>query len=259
VEGLTEFLPISSTGHLIITTWLLDFQIGDEGTVEIFIQLGAVVAVLVYFARDIRGQIGAVRHDRRVQRFWLNIVIASVPAAILGFLFSDAIKELFFNPLVIALALIFGGVVFLVIDRPGRIAAAGGDDEALMEVTPRQALAVGMVQVLALIPGMSRSGSSIIGGLLAGMNRRTATAFSFYLALPILGGATLYELLRSYDRLSTDELALLIGGAIVSGIVAWATIRWLLAYVSTHTFVVFGIYRIAAGALILLLLAVQPR
>lgn len=257
VEGVTEFLPVSSTGHLIVSAWLLDLDSALSGTFEIFIQIGAVVAVVLLYRAQIVEQVRSVNHDRGVQRFWLGIVLAFVPAAVLGFLLADTVKEVLFSPVVVAVSLILGGVAFLLLERWPWLQQRANTTQ-LTGVTLRQALAVGILQTLALVPGVSRSGASIIGGMLAGLDRRTATQFSFYLAIPTLGGATVYELLRSLDSINPQELFYLLLGAVVSGVVAWFSIRWLLNYISRNTFIPFGYYRIIVGLLILLLYATLP-
>lgn len=258
VEGVTEFLPISSTGHLIVASDLLDFQ-ALNGTFEIFIQLGAVVAVVLYYRSRLWRQVLALREGREGWRFWLNLFIAFLPAAVLGFLFADVIQAALFNPTVVALALIVGGIVFLVVER--RLPPPSGDQmELSAEADPmhwRQALGIGLAQTLALIPGMSRSGASIIGGLLVGLGRPAATEFSFFLAIPTLGLATVYSLVRSLDQLRPDDMLNLGIGAVVSGVVAWLSIGWLLRFVSRHNFVPFGVYRILAGLVILALVAAR--
>lgn len=251
VQGLTEFLPISSTGHLIVVSALLNFEGSLGGTFEIFIQLGTVFSVLIFFRREIWQQVRAAPSDRGVRRFWLAIAVAAVPAALVGALFSDEIKDVLFSPAVVGVALIVGGLVFLLVERRPALAAATPEATA---ITLRQAAGVGLAQMLALIPGTSRSGATIVGGLLAGLSRRAAAQFSFYLAIPMLGAATLYDLWKSRDLLDGDGLAMLLLGAAVAGVVGWLAVGWLLRYVSSHTFVAFGCYRIAAGAVILLLL-----
>jgi undecaprenyl-diphosphatase len=253
VQGLTEFLPISSTAHLLLAADLLDFQYSIDGTFEIFIQLGTVLAVAGYYARDLLAQARALPTSQETRRFWIGIVIAFIPAAVVGLLLRDWIKTVIYDtPPVFATTLILGGIVFIVIERmPPR-------PRPVSEVTHMswgQALAVGVAQVTALIPGVSRSGASIVGGLLSGLDRRTATVFSFYLAIPTLGAATVVDLLLSLDRLTPDDYGRLLVGTIVSGVVGWLSIGWLLRYVATHTFVPFGIYRIIAGIAILLLSA----
>lgn len=253
IEGLTEFLPISSTGHLIVGAALLNFGGALGGTFEIFIQFGAIVAVVVYFFTELFQQVKTVRSDPAVQRLWIALVFAFVPAGLIGFFFNDAIKEVLFNPTVVAIALIMGGIVFLVIEKMNIEARATTHKEGNISVW--QALGIGMAQVLALIPGVSRSGSSIVGGMFAGLDRATATRFSFFLAIPTLGIATIYDLVRSLDHIQGSDVVNLLLGAVVSGIVAWITIRWLLNFVASHSFTVFGYYRIAAGIVILVMSA----
>jgi undecaprenyl-diphosphatase len=253
VEGLTEFLPISSTGHLLIASRLLGFENSIGGTFEIFIQLGAVLAVVGYFARDLLAQARSVPRDAATRRFWIAIIVAFLPAAVIGLLLRDWIKQvLFASPSVIAWSLILGGIVFLVVERLPARQVSVRDVE---RISLGQALSVGIAQVLALVPGVSRSGSSIVGGMFAGLDRRTATAFSFYLAIPTLGAATIVDLLGSIGELSAGDLGRLLVGTVVAMIVAWFSIGWLLRYVANHSFVAFGIYRILAGALILVLVA----
>ncbi len=249
VEGLTEFLPISSTGHLLIASNLLRFQESMGGTFEIFIQFGAVLAVLGYYARDLLAQARAVPTDPAVRRFWACIVVAFLPAAVLGLLLRNWIKSvLFASPAVIAWSLILGGVVLILVERLPRRRAVAKTPTA---ITFRQALAIGLAQATALVPGVSRSGASMVGGLLTGLDRPTATTFSFYLAIPTLGAATVVDLLGSLRQLNADNLPLLLIGTVVSAVVAGASIRWLLGYVAHHTFVPFGVYRIAVGLLLL--------
>jgi undecaprenyl-diphosphatase len=258
VEGLTEFLPVSSTGHLIVAADLLKFEGRIGGTFEIFIQLGAVLAVLGYYIRDILGQTravlgraGASNTPSEARRFWLHILVAFLPAAGIGLTLHHWIKQTLFRSSVIAGTLIAGGVVFLLVEWLYRRPAT---TRSVMQISIRQALGIGLAQTLALVPGVSRSGASIVGGMLAGLDRPTATAFSFYLAIPTLGAATVVDLLGSLKLLVPgDAFRLLLGTAVSLG-VAWLSIGWLLRYVSRSTFVSFGIYRIAAGAALIALL-----
>ncbi len=259
VEGITEFLPISSTGHLIVAVALLRPQFIDtlpEGTFEIFIQLGAVLAVVVYYWRDLLRQVTTVTRDASVQRLWLALVVAAVPAAVVGFLVRDFVKEVLFNPTVVAISLIVGGAILILIER-SRPKTTDDAEADLSSVSLRQAFLIGLVQVLALIPGVSRAASSIIGGMAVGLNRRTATLFSFYLAIPVLGGATVVDLLLSLDEMQSEGFLYLAIGLVVSFIVALLAIGWLLRYVARNNFIPFGYYRIAAGVVILLLAAAQ--
>ena len=275
IEGITEFLPISSTGHLIVATSYLDLRESLRGTFEIFIQIGAVFAVIAFYAGDLWQQARSIQHNVGARRLWLNVFVAFIPAAVLGLLFDDYIESVLFSPVVVALALIVGGIGFIVIERfivPKRYpdvvvtaanTADGVADAAIVTetatleaITMRQAFIIGLWQTLALIPGMSRSGMSIIGGMLGGLNRTTATQFSFYLAIPTLGGATVYTLLRDLDSINADDLVLLFVGAAVSAVVAWLSIAWLLRYISRNNFIPFGYYRIIVGVLILILVAI---
>jgi undecaprenyl-diphosphatase len=253
VEGITEFLPISSTGHLIVAAELLDFRPELRGTFEIFIQFGAVVAVVLYYRVLLVQRAKAAISDPNARRFWLVLFIACVPAGLLGVFFLDQIKAVLFNPTVVAISLIVGGIIFLVIERRDTAHKPAVTDVA--QITFRQAGIIGLAQTLSVIPGVSRSGASIVGGLLGGLDRRTATEFSFFLAIPMLGSATLYDLFRSLDVLQSDDLLYLLVGAVVSGIVAWLSIGWLLRFVSRNSFLWFGYYRILAGVVILALVA----
>lgn len=265
IEGLTEFLPISSTGHLLVATSFLQFPtfIADpvlkerfQDTYSIFIQLGAIIAVLLYYWRDLRQQAQRIRTDRGTQRFWLNIVLAFIPAAVVGFLFRRQIKEVLFNPSVIGLALIVGGIVFLIVERQQRQSKT----HALEEITTRQAVLIGLAQLTALVPGVSRSGASIIGAMLLGLNRPTATAFSFYLSIPTLGLATIYEMVSALrdGEIAVSYLPYFIVGAVVAFGVAYASIVWLLRFVASNNFRIFGYYRIVAGLIILGLALFTP-
>lgn len=257
VEGFTEFLPISSTGHLLVAERLLNFQSGMGGTFAIFIQLGATLAMILYFARDLIAQVRAVRQDAAVQRLWINVAIAFVPAAAIGFVLHKWIKEvLFVSPYVIPAALIVGGILMFVVEwyvrgRTQRGKAQVTDAERLSHP---QALAVGLAQILALIPGVSRSGSTIVGGMFAGVGRAAATRFSFYLAIPTMLLATLFDLATSLDHITGNDWVLLAVGTVTAAITAWIAIAWLLRYVANHTLALFGTYRIVVGILILLLL-----
>lgn len=256
VQGITEFLPISSTGHLIVTSAILNFQNSLGGTFEIFIQLGSVLAVIIFYRADLLRQLRLIWTDQNVQRFWLGIVIAALPAGGMGFLLRDFIKEVLFSPTIVGVSLIIGGFIFLFIERNPAPENTPAPQADLNSITLRQALGVGIAQIFALIPGVSRSGASIVGALVSGMNRPTATAFAFYLAIPVLGGATLIDLLLSLDQITTGDQILYLGiGLVVTMIVSLFAIGWLLRYVSRNSFRVFGYYRIIAGIVILALVA----
>ena len=261
VEGITEFLPISSTGHLIVAQRLLSFQ-DNAATFLVVIQIGAILAVVFYYYKDLLARvIGLFQGKPAALRFWLNLVIATVPAALIALSLERFLSALD-TPLVVGLALVIGGVILWVLEerRAEQNAVSEPLEPMIDSITPVQALWIGLAQVLAVVfPGTSRSGASIVGGWLLGLNRVTATAFSFYLGLPILGLAGLYKLYKARDTLSTlpgGAPALLVG-TLVSGVVAFAAVGWLLRYVSRHNFKGFAIYRIVAGSVILLLVALR--
>jgi undecaprenyl-diphosphatase len=251
VEGVTEFLPISSTGHLLVAAQALHFEHSVGGTFEIFIQLGAVIAVVGYYLRDLLAQARDLPRSRTTQRFWLAILIAFIPAAVIGLALHKYIKQYLFRPEVIAATLIIGGVIFIIVELLPRRETT----HRLERVSWPQALGIGVAQMLALVPGVSRSGAAILGGMFGGLDRRTATAFSFYLAIPTLGAATIVDLLTSLSDVTAGDLGRLFLGAIVSMIIAWLSIDWLLRYVAHHSFIAFGVYRILAGLAIFGLLA----
>ena len=248
VEGLTEFLPISSTGHLILTASLLEFT-GDKIKVfDIAIQTGAILAVILVYWQRLRDTAAGLGSDPRARRFTLNVLIAFFPAVLLGLLFGKAIKAHLFTPTVVASAFIVGGFVILWAERRSVAARIHTVDE----MTPWDALKVGLVQCLAMIPGTSRSGATIIGGMLLGLDRKAATDFSFYLAMPTLIGAGAYSLYKERALLSMADLPLFAVGLLFSFVSAWICVRWLLRYIASHTFTPFAWYRIAFGIVVLL-------
>lgn len=254
VEGITEFLPISSTGHLILTSAALDFE-GYAGIFEIFIQFGAILAVFLYYWRDLWKQAQDFRNPK-VQQHWLGIVIAFLPAGIIGFFIADYL-DLISQSAVVGVGLIIGGLMFLAAEHFVKLPETS--DKTLLEepLTLKQAFLIGCWQLLAFFPGMSRSGMSIVGALANGVDRKRATEFSFYLAMPTLGLASLYSMIKNLSNLSPNDFAYLFLGAFVSGVVAWFSIAWLLRYVSSHNFVAFAYYRIFVGILILLVILLK--
>ncbi len=246
VEGVTEFLPISSTGHLIVAADLLRFN--SAAAFEIIIQLGAVFAVVWFYRQALLGQARQLPHDRSVRRFWLGIVLAFIPAAVVGLLLSNYIERVLFSPQVVAVSLIVGGIVLWVVEMIPKKPTT----QDASQITLRQALIVGLAQLTALVPGVSRSGATIVGGMLSGLTRPAATSFSFYLAMPTLGAATLYSLLKDIGSISGAGLTNLAVGLVVSFITALLAIGWLLRYIAKHDFRGFAVYRIVAGTVILL-------
>ena len=249
VEGLTEFLPISSTGHLILTASLLEFT-GDKIKVfDIAIQTGAILAVILVYWQRLRDTAAGLGSDPRARRFTLNVLIAFFPAVLLGLLFGKAIKAHLFTPVVVASAFIVGGFVILWAERRP---AAAVRIQQVDDMTAWDALKVGLVQCLAMVPGTSRSGATIIGGMLLGLSRKAATDFSFFLAIPTLIGAGAYSLFKERALLSAADIPLFAVGLVFSFLSAWLCVRWLLRYIATHDFVPFAWYRIVFGAVVLL-------
>jgi undecaprenyl-diphosphatase len=249
IEGITEFLPISSTGHLIFFGDLLNFNDASGSVFEVVIQLGAILAVCVaYFQRLWRVAQGGLQGNAAALRFILAVLLAFLPAAILGFFLHNFIKNVLFSPLVVAISLIVGGIVMLLAERWHRAPAS---IHCIEDFTPALSLKIGLAQCLAMIPGVSRSGATIIGALLMGVERKTAAEFSFFLAIPTMLGASGYDLWKAQHALTSDALLTILIGSITAFIVAWLVIRWFVAFVSTRGFAPFAWYRIVFGGVIL--------
>lgn len=248
VEGATEFLPISSTGHLIIVGDLLNFN-DDKGKVfEIVIQLAAIFAVCWEYGRKLIDTALHITSQSKAQQFVLNLFLAFLPAAILGLAFHSAIKHYLFSPITVAFALIVGGFAILFIEKLQLQTPTTSIDD----LKPLQAIKVGFAQSLALFPGVSRAGATILGGMLFGLNRKTATEFSFFLAIPIMFAATILDVYKSRDILSLADINLFAAGFVTAFLSALVAIRFLLRFVATHDFKVFAWYRIIFGTIVLL-------
>jgi undecaprenyl-diphosphatase len=247
VEGLTEFLPVSSTGHLILAGSLLGFA-NDKGKVfDIAIQTGAIFAVMIVYRQRLAETMRGLGDDRKAQRFAVNVGVAFIPAVILGLAFGKMIQSHLFTPIVVATTFILGGFVILWAERRKTVPRIDSVDA----MRPIDALGVGLCQCLALVPGTSRSGATIIGGMLLGLSRKAATEFSFFLSMPTLIGAGAYSLWKERALLSTADIPLFGVGLVFSFLAAWVCVRWLLRYISTHTFTPFAWYRIAFGVVVL--------
>ncbi|MEY3408672.1 MAG: Undecaprenyl-diphosphatase [Pseudomonadota bacterium] len=248
VEGLTEFLPISSTGHLILAGALLGFDDDKAKVFDIAIQTGAIFAVILVYWEKIRSTLKALPYQVEAQRFVLNVFIGFLPAVILGLLFGKLIKAHLFTPWVVATTFIVGGFIILWAERrpPSSVRI-----RAVEDMRGRDALMVGLVQCLAMVPGTSRSGATIIGGMLLGLSRKAATDFSFFLAIPTLIGAGAYSLYKERALLSVEDIPMFATGLVVSFVSAWICVRWLLKYIASHSFEVFAWYRIAFGLVVL--------
>ena len=254
VEGLTEFLPISSTGHLILAGALLGFDDEKAKVFDIAIQTGAIFAVILVYWQKIRDTVVALPTDKQAQQFALNVLIAFLPAVVLGLLFGKAIKAHLFTPVVVASTFIIGGFIILWAEKQQKGRQnnpALARINSVEDMTAMDALKVGLVQTLAMIPGTSRSGATIIGGMLLGLSRKAATDFSFFLAMPTLIGAGVYSLYKERALLSMADLPMFLVGLVFSFLSAWLCVRWLLRYISTHDFVPFAWYRIVFGVVVL--------
>ncbi len=249
VEGFTEFLPISSTGHLIIAESLLQFK-DSSGVFSMVIQVGAIAAILWEYRQKF---IYVLTHlwtaHSPAQKLFLNLIIAFMPLAVVGLALGKIIKAHLFNPVSVSVALVVGGLVILWVERKPDITPRITDSD---QVTPLDALKIGLAQVLALIPGTSRSGATIIGGVLFGLSRKVATEFSFFLAVPIIIAASVYDIYKHRADFALDDIPIYGLGLLFAFISAFFTIRSLIRYVSNHNFAAFGWYRIVLGGLILL-------
>lgn len=248
VEGLTEFLPVSSTGHLILVGQMLGFN-DDKGKVfEIAIQFAAILAVVWEYRSRLWHALATINCEPVSQRLAVNLLTAFMPAAILGFLFLKQIKTYLFNPTVVASAFIIGGLLILWAERRQHVIRA----ETVDDMTWQDALKVGFAQALSMIPGTSRSGATIIGGLFFGLSRRAAAEFSFFLAIPTMFAATFYDVYKHRDLFSVDDIPLFAVGGSVSFISAFLAVRGLIRFISRHDFTIFAWYRIAFGIIVLI-------
>lgn len=252
VEGLTEFLPISSTGHLILVGDLLGFN-DDKGKLfEIVIQTGAIAAVMWEYRVKLTQTVLGIGRNPVANRLALNLMVAFIPLAVLGLIFGKQIKAVLFAPVPVALAFILGGFIILWIEHRASKGLSPARIDSIDRMSGKDALGVGLMQALALIPGTSRSGATIMGGMVLGLSRQTAAEFSFFLAMPTLLAASAYELLKNRHLLSMDDAVLFGVGFVSSFISAFICVRWLLRYISTHDFRIFAWYRIAFGCVVLL-------
>jgi len=257
VEGITEWLPISSTGHMILLDEFIHLGISAEfyKLFEVVIQLGAILAVIILYFKTIwpfRNDNGSITLDRSTLDLWGKIIVACLPAAVIGILFNDWMEEHFFTPEVVAITLILYGVLFILIESRN---VGSGQVKNVHDISYAKAIQVGIFQLLSLVPGTSRSGSTIIGGLLIGLERSVAAEFTFYLAIPVMIGASLLKLVKYILKVgfvfNGSELLILAVGCLVAFIVSILVIRFLMAYIKKHNFTVFGYYRIVLGLMVL--------
>ena len=250
VEGLTEFLPISSTGHLILAGSLLGFSDDKAKLFDVAIQTGAMLAVVWFYRERIGATLAGLGHEPRARRFAINILIAFLPAAVLGVTFGRVIKTHLFKPVPVALAFIIGGIIIIWVEKTRARRAVRID--SIDDIAPLDALKLGLAQAVALVPGTSRSGATIMGGMLFGLSRRAATEFSFFLAIPTLVGAGVYDTWKYRALVSTADVPLFAVGLVTAFLSALVCVRWLIRFVATHDFMAFAWYRIVFGALVLL-------
>jgi undecaprenyl-diphosphatase len=253
VEGLTEFIPVSSTGHLILADTVLGVSGPASALFDVVIQVGAILAVCWAYRDRLVATLRGLGGDPRAQRFTVNVVVAFLPAAVIGALAHGFIKSVLFSPWVVAASLVVGGVAILAIERHVRRLAP--ETLTVDELRPRTALAIGFCQLLAMVPGVSRSGATIMGALLLGVERRAATEFSFFLAIPTMFGAAAYDLYKNRADITTHDGLLILVGLAVSFVSALLVVRWLVGFVGRHGFTPFAWYRIAVGALAAALMA----
>lgn len=248
VEGLTEFLPVSSTGHLILVNQWLAYSKEFTVLFDVFIQMGAILAVILYFWKDIFPSRPSLLLENDFIAFWSKVLIAFLPAALLGFLFAGFIEEKLFNMTIVSISLLIGGILLIILDRNRE----SGKILSVNQMPYRMALIIGMFQCIAMIPGTSRSAATIIGALLLGCSRKLAAEFSFYLAIPTIISASVYSLVKTRISFSLHDLLILTTGFVVSFIVAIGVIKFLMNFIKKHSFVVFGYYRIVLGIILLI-------
>jgi undecaprenyl-diphosphatase len=249
LEGLTEFLPVSSTGHLIVASNLLNFNEIPGKTFEIIIQLGAILAVCFLYRKKLFHTVLHLK-EKKSQNFTINILAAFLPAAILGALLHDFIKSALFSPLIVAISLIIGGIIMIIVERLN----IKEETQEIEDISAITAVKIGLFQAIAMIPGVSRSGSTIIGGMILKLPRKVATEFSFFLAIPTMLGATVFDIYKNHEALSFDHGLVIMTGFIAAFLSALLIIKPFVLFISKNGFTVFGYYRIIVGALILLIM-----
>ena len=253
IEGITEFIPVSSTAHLLIASYLINFNSIKNQLFEIVIQFGAILAITIVYRHKIFDIIKNIRSNSTNQKFLLNIIIAFLPAILFGVLFHKFIKLYFFNPLVIALSMLIGGFIILIVEKFYQKNIS--QNKEMKEINIKSSLLIGLFQCLAMIPGVSRSGATIIGAMFLGVSRAKATEFSFFLAIPTIFSASIFDLYKNYQDLTLENIELIIFGSVIAFLSSLIVIKWLISFVAKNNFVIFATYRIIIGALILLIIS----
>lgn len=250
IEGLTEFIPVSSTAHLLLSSKLIDFSYIKNDVFEIVIQLGAILAVCVFYRKKILDVLLSIAHKKSSQNFTLNILVAFLPAAVFGLIFHKMIKLMFFNPLSIAWALIVGGAIILLVEKLDiKPKYSKVEDLSIL-----QSLKIGLFQIVSMIPGVSRSGATIIGGLLLKLDRKTATEFSFFLSIPTIFAASIFDFYKNYNSFDSSKISLILIGFVTAFFSSLIVIKWFINFVSNHSFKIFAYYRILLGLILLVIL-----
>ena len=253
IEGITEFIPVSSTAHLLIASYLINFNSIKNQLFEIVIQFGAILAITIVYRHKIFDIIKNIRSNSTNQKFLLNIIIAFLPAILFGVLFHKFIKLYFFNPLVIALSMLIGGFIILIVEKFYQKNIS--QNKEMKEINIKSSLLIGLFQCLAMIPGVSRSGATIIGAMFLGVSRAKATEFSFFLAIPTIFSASIFDLYKNYQDLTLENIELIIFGSVIAFLSSLIVIKWLISFVAKNNFLIFATYRIIIGALILLIIS----
>ena len=253
IEGITEFIPVSSTAHLLIASYLINFNSIKNQLFEIVIQFGAILAITIVYRHKIFDIIKNIRSNSTNQKFLLNIIIAFLPAILLGALFHKFIKLYFFNPLVIGLSMLIGGFIILIVEKFYQKNIS--QNKEMKEINIKSSLLIGLFQCLAMIPGVSRSGATIIGAMFLGVSRAKATEFSFFLAIPTIFSASIFDLYKNYQGLTLENIELIIFGSVIAFLSSLVVIKWLISFVAKNNFLIFATYRIIIGALILLIIS----
>ena len=253
IEGITEFIPVSSTAHLLIASYLINFNSIKNQLFEIVIQFGAILAITIVYRHKIFDIIKNIRSNSTNQKFLLNIIIAFLPAILFGALFHKFIKLYFFNPLVIGLSMLIGGFIILIVEKFYQKNIS--QNKEMKEINIKSSLLIGLFQCLAMIPGVSRSGATIIGAMFLGVSRAKATEFSFFLAIPTIFSASIFDLYKNYQDLTLENIELIIFGSVIAFLSSLIVIKWLISFVAKNNFLIFATYRIIIGALILLIIS----
>lgn len=253
IEGITEFIPVSSTAHLLIASYLINFNSIKNQLFEIVIQFGAILAITIVYRHKIFDIIKNIRSNSTNQKFLLNIIIAFLPAILFGALFHKFIKLFFFNPLVIALSMLIGGFIILIVEKFYQKNIS--QNKEMKEINIKSSLLIGLFQCLAMIPGVSRSGATIMGAMFLGVSRAKATEFSFFLAIPTIFSASIFDLYKNYQDLTLENIELIIFGSVIAFLSSLVVIKWLISFVAKNNFLIFATYRIIIGALILLIIS----